>query len=48
MDIGELILDIMRKQIELCNSAEVVKDEKGRIVWERVEKEGNERKEEKR
>ena len=41
MDIGELILDIMRKQIELCNSAEVVKDEKGRIVWERV-KEKNE------
>ena len=36
MDIGELILDIIRKQIELCNSAEVVKDEKGRIVWERV------------
>ena len=36
MDIGELILDIMRKQIEFCNSAEVVKDDKGRIVWKRV------------
>jgi len=42
MNIGELILDIMRKQIELCNSAEVVKDEKGRVVWEKVEEKDEE------
>ena len=48
MDIGELILDIMRKQIEFCNSTEVVKDEKERVVWEKVKEKNNEENKEKR